>query len=105
MCSTADHLGKTPLYEAIKNGHGQVASLLVKAGAFLSVDNAGNCLCELVASKHTDFLKRLLENGVNPNSRNYDLRTPLHLAASEGLFSESLLLLESGASVFAIDRY
>ncbi|XP_073048455.1 potassium channel SKOR-like [Primulina eburnea] len=100
-----DNLGKTPLYEAIKNGHGQVASLLVKAGAFLSVDNAGNCLCEVVASKHTDFLKRLLGNGINPNSRNYDLRTPLHLAASEGLFSESLLLLESGASVFAIDRW
>ncbi|KZV46481.1 potassium channel SKOR-like [Dorcoceras hygrometricum] len=100
-----DHLGKTPLYEAIKNGHDQVASLLVKAGAFVSVGNAGNCLCEVVASKHTDFLRGLLENGVNPNSRNYDLRTPLHLAASEGLYSESLLLLESGASVFAIDRW
>ncbi|XP_073150825.1 potassium channel SKOR-like isoform X2 [Henckelia pumila] len=100
-----DHIGKTPLYEAIKNGHDQVASLLVKAGAFLSVDNTGNCLCEVVASQHTDLLRRLLENGVHPNSRNYDFRTPLHLAASEGLYSESLLLLEYGASVFAIDRW
>lgn len=82
-----------------------MASLLVNAGASLSIDNAGNCLCEAVASRDLDFLKRLLANGINPNSKNYDLRTPLHLAASEGLYPESILLLESGASVFATDRY
>ncbi|XP_022850369.1 potassium channel SKOR-like isoform X1 [Olea europaea var. sylvestris] len=100
-----DNFGKTPLYEAIKNSHDRVASLLVNAGASLSIDNAGNCLCEAVASRDLDFLKRLLANGINPNSKNYDLRTPLHLAASEGLYPESILLLESGASVFATDRW
>lgn len=100
-----DNFGKTPLYEAIKNSHDRVASLLVNAGATLSIDNAGNRLCEAVASRDLDFLKRLLANGINPNSKNYDLRTPLHIATSEGLYPESILLLESGASVFATDRW
>ncbi|KAL0380266.1 UNVERIFIED_CONTAM: Potassium channel SKOR [Sesamum angustifolium] len=94
-----DHFGRTPLFEAIKNGHDRAASLLVRAGASLSTDDAGNCLCKAVARKDLDFLKRLLANGINSNSKNYDLRTPLHLAASEGLYSESILLLEAGASV------
>ncbi|XP_011083318.1 potassium channel SKOR [Sesamum indicum] len=100
-----DHFGRTPLFEAIKNGHDHAASLLVRAGASLSFDDAGNCLCKAVASKDLDFLRRLLANGINPNSKNYDLRAPLHLAASEGLYSESILLLEAGASVFATDRW
>ncbi|KAL0290374.1 UNVERIFIED_CONTAM: Potassium channel SKOR [Sesamum calycinum] len=100
-----DHFGRTPLFKAIKNCHDRAASLLVRAGASLSIDDAGNCLCNAVAKKDLDFLKRLLANGINPNSKNYDLRTPLHLAASEGLYSESILLLEAGASVFATDRW
>ncbi|KAG8388135.1 hypothetical protein BUALT_Bualt02G0094400 [Buddleja alternifolia] len=100
-----DNFGNTPLHEAIKNGHDHVASLLLQAGASLTIDNAGNFLCETVAKKNLDFLKRLLTNGINPNSKNYDLRTPLHLAASEGLYEESVLLLETGASVFATDRW
>ncbi|KAL0429649.1 UNVERIFIED_CONTAM: Potassium channel SKOR [Sesamum radiatum] len=103
--SPRDHFGRTPLFEAIKNGHDRAASLLVRAGASLSIDDAGNCLCKAVARKDLDFLKRLLANGINPNSKNYDLRAPLHLAASEGLYSESILLLEAGASVFATDRW
>ncbi|KAK4488949.1 hypothetical protein RD792_004740 [Penstemon davidsonii] len=100
-----DNFGKSPLFEAIKNGHDSIASLLVKAGASLSIDNPGSCLCETVARKDLNFLKRLLANGINPNSKNYDLRTPLHLAASEGLYRESVILLDSGASVFATDRW
>ncbi|XP_051119024.1 potassium channel SKOR-like [Andrographis paniculata] len=100
-----DDFGKTPLFEAIKNGHDSVALLLVSAGASLSIDSAGNCLCEAVAKKDLEFLKRLLGNGINPNSKNYDLRTPLHLAASEGLYDECASLLEAGASVTARDRW
>ncbi|PIN02571.1 26S proteasome regulatory complex, subunit PSMD10 [Handroanthus impetiginosus] len=100
-----DDFGKTPLFEAIKNRHDRVASLLVHAGASLSIDNAGSYLCEAVARKDLNLLRRLLDNGINPNSKNYDLRTPLHLAASEGLYKECVLLLEVGASVFATDRW
>jgi ankyrin repeat protein len=46
-----------------------------------------------------------LASGINPNAKNYDLRTPLHLAASEGLYSMAELLLEAGSSVLSKDRY
>lgn len=93
------------MFEAIKNGHDHVVALLVKAGASLNIDSAGSCLCMAVARGDLDFLRRALANGINPNSKNYDLRTPLHLAASEGLYSMAYILIEAGASVYSKDRY
>lgn len=100
-----DNFGNTPLLEAIKNGHDHVASLLVKAGAFLMMDDTGDFLCKVVVNKDVDLLKRLLAYGINPNARNYDYRTPLHIAASEGSYVLARLLLESGASFLCKDRF
>lgn len=100
-----DKFGNTPLLEAIKNGHDNLAALLIKEGASLNIDDAGSYLCTSVAKGDSDFLKRLLSNGVDPNSRDYDHRTPLHVAASEGLYIMAKLLIEAGASVFSKDRY
>lgn len=99
-----DNFGNTPLVEAIKNGHDQIASLLYKEGASLMIDNPGSFLCTAVAKGDSDFLKRILSYGIDPNSRDYDHRTPLHVAASEGLYLMAQLLLEAGASVFSKDR-
>ncbi|XP_031259832.1 potassium channel SKOR-like isoform X2 [Pistacia vera] len=100
-----DKFGNTPLLEALKNGHDRVASLLVNEGASLSIDDAGCFLCKAVVRGDTDFLKRVLSNGIDPNSKDYDHRTPLHVAASEGLYLMAKLLLEAGASVFTRDRW
>lgn len=100
-----DNNGNTPLFEAIKNRHDVVVSMLVEAGAVLDINNAGNCLCMAVAKGDVEFLKRVLDNGINPNSKNYDLRTPLHIAAAEGSYSITKLILEAGGSVFSKDRY
>lgn len=100
-----DNYGNTPLFEAIKNGHDQVISMLVEAGAFLDMDNCGDCLCMAVAKGDLEFLTRVLDNGINPNSKNYDLRTPLHISAAEGLYSIAKLILEAGGSVLSKDRY
>ena len=104
-CICADNFGNTPLMEALKNGHDRVSSLLVKEGASLKIDNVGCFLCTAVSRGDSDFLKRILANGIDPNSKDYDHRTPLHIAASEGLYLMAKLLLEAGASVFAKDRY
>ncbi|KAF3552590.1 hypothetical protein DY000_02003544 [Brassica cretica] len=90
-----DKLGNTPLLEAIKNGNDRVAALLVKEGATLSIENAGTFLCTVVAKGDSDFLKRLLSNGIDPNSKDYDHRTPLHVAASEGLYLLAMQLVEA----------
>ncbi|KAL1566753.1 hypothetical protein AAHA92_02325 [Salvia divinorum] len=100
-----DNFGNTPLLEAIKNGHDRVASLLSKEGAILKIDNAGSYLCSVVARGDSDFLRRLLSNGMDPNSKDYDHRTPLHVAASQGLYLMGKLLVEAGASVLTKDRW
>ncbi|XP_016573166.2 potassium channel SKOR isoform X3 [Capsicum annuum] len=102
--NASDNFGNTPLFEAIKNGHDLVASLLVKEGAFLKIENAGSFLCTLVTKGDSDLLRRLLSNGVDPNSKDYDHRTPLHIAASQGLLTMARLLLGASASVFSEDR-
>ncbi|THG02035.1 hypothetical protein TEA_028615 [Camellia sinensis var. sinensis] len=101
----ANKFGNTPLLEALKNGHDRVASILVKEGAALKIDDAGSFLCTVVTNGDSDFLKRILSNGIDPNSKDYDHRTPLHVAASEGLYLTAKLLLEAGASVFLKDRW
>ncbi|KAL3735687.1 hypothetical protein ACJRO7_024766 [Eucalyptus globulus] len=103
--NTKDDFGNTALLEAIKNGNDRIASLLVKESASLRIDDAGSFLCTAVARGDSDFLKRILANGIDPNSKDYDHRTPLHVAASEGLYLMAKLLLEAGASVFLKDRW
>ncbi|XP_059307226.1 potassium channel SKOR-like isoform X2 [Lycium ferocissimum] len=100
-----DKFGNTPLLEAIKGGHDGVASLLVKGGALLNIDNAGSFLCMVIAKGDSDLLRRLLSNGVDPNTKDYDQRTPLHLASSQGQYPMAKLLLGAGASVFSKDRW
>ncbi|KAK8554502.1 hypothetical protein V6N13_093491 [Hibiscus sabdariffa] len=46
-----------------------------------------------------------LEKGVEPNGADYDRRTALHLASSEGWTEVVVLLLEKGADVNSLDRW
>ena len=46
-----------------------------------------------------------LEKGVVPNLADYDKRTALHLASSEGCKDIVLLLLDKGADVNSVDRW
>ncbi|KAL7094338.1 hypothetical protein ACP275_11G097300 [Erythranthe tilingii] len=100
-----DNFGITPLHEAIKSGHDRVAALLAKEGALLKINNAGTFLCTIVSRGDSDFLRRVLSNGLDPNSKDYDHRTPLHISVSQGLYLMAKLLLEAGASVFSKDRW
>uniref|UniRef100_A0A1J3GDJ5 Potassium channel n=1 Tax=Noccaea caerulescens TaxID=107243 RepID=A0A1J3GDJ5_NOCCA len=100
-----DKFGNTPLLEAVKAGQDRVISLLVKEGASFALEDSGNFLCTAIVKGDSDFLKRLLSSGMDPNSEDYDHRTPLHVAASEGLYLMAKMLVEAGASVIAKDRW
>ncbi|KAG2610439.1 hypothetical protein PVAP13_4KG196250 [Panicum virgatum] len=100
-----DQFGNTPLLEAVKQGHERVAALLFAKGAKLSLKNAGSHLCTAVAKGDSDFIRRALAFGADPNCGDYDHRTPLHIAAAEGLYLIAQMLVEAGASVFATDRW
>ncbi|KAL1308253.1 hypothetical protein HN51_050188 [Arachis hypogaea] len=103
--NVSDNFGNTPLLEAVKSGHDRVASLLVREGAAMKIEDGGSFLCTAVARGDSDYLKRLLSNGMDPNLKDYDYRSPLHVAAAEGLYFMAKLLLEAGASVFTKDRW
>lgn len=89
---------------ALKTGHERITSLLVKHGAALNLEDAGGYLCRVVTDGKIDLLKRLLRFGVDPNCKNYDQRTPLHVAAAEGLHLVASMLVDFGADVLAKDR-
>lgn len=50
-------------------------------------------------------LQQLLDEGASIDSCDYDKRTALHLAASEGYVPMVELLLKRGATVNAVDRW
>lgn len=82
-----------------------IAAVLVENGGIMNLDDAGSFLCEAVTNNNMKLLRGLLKYGVDPNSRNYDERTPLHVAASQGLHLAATILIEFGADVLTKDRY
>ncbi|KAL3653757.1 hypothetical protein CASFOL_003438 [Castilleja foliolosa] len=99
-----DNFGNTPLLEAIKSGHENIVSLLSDLGVRLEIRNVGSYLCTLVERGELELLRRVLRKGIDPDSVNYDARTPLHVAASQGLYSMAEMLIQEGADVLVPDR-
>lgn len=61
-------------------------------------------LCQLAASGDAVGARILLSGGADPNSRDYDGSTLLHIACMNGRLSVVLVLLEFGADVSLLDR-
>ncbi|RHY84478.1 hypothetical protein DYB31_007463 [Aphanomyces astaci] len=62
-------------------------------------------LCWAAGTGNVDMLRRLLTEGVDVNLADYDRRTPLHIAASDGNAEEVKLLIQAGANCHAKDRW
>ena len=102
-----DRWGGTPLSDAIKHDHGAVATAIRERGGVLGYteEQASSELCELARAGKVEALGQMASNGVQINAADYDKRTALHLAASEGNKPVVEFLLDSGAHVNAADRW
>ncbi|GBM70702.1 Ankyrin-1 [Araneus ventricosus] len=89
-----------PLRLAIKNGHYEVAEILLKSGADPNARYFLGAEINLISPLNTRFLELLLRHGANPNSRDRTGLTPLMKACRhpDGLES-SQILIKYGANV------
>ena len=100
-----DRYGGTPMVDAIRHKHDNCAAFLRSQGASLALDDAAERLCSAAAKNDVAALRRLVENHVNPNEADYDKRTALHLAASEGSMDALRFLISiKGINVNPEDR-
>lgn len=80
------------------------AALAVRMSLFKKEEETGTLL--YYASKgNVPILKHMLDNGTSVDVADYDGRTALHLAASEGHTAAVELLLEYGPRLNPCDRF
>ena len=101
-----DRFGGAPLDDAVRHGHKHLQRILCAYGAKLVGETYAFKVCEAAANGELDTIETLVENGVDMAVGDYDGRTALHLAASEGQVSvlHYLLELEPPLDVNAVDR-
>ena len=94
-----DSEGGTPLWYAKGKNHTDVVELLNKYGA--RSEMPVQALLDAVRDGRIEQVKTLIEKGANMNARDYQGRTPLHLAAAKGDTDIAELLVKGGADVNA----
>eukprot|EP00930_Biecheleria_cincta_P063955 TRINITY_DN4949_c0_g1_i1.p1 TRINITY_DN4949_c0_g1~~TRINITY_DN4949_c0_g1_i1.p1 ORF type:complete len:466 (+),score=102.21 TRINITY_DN4949_c0_g1_i1:77-1474(+) len=106
-----DRWSGSPLDDALRTGKANVFKYLKSKGAqsgkqtTVTTEDA-TALCDCASSGNTDRLKQLADKGLDINMADYDARTAIHLAASEGIMLVMTFLVEElGASCAVADRY
>ena len=82
-----------------------MVQLLLKCGAKLLLEDPSGEMCDYASKGDDDNLLLLLNNGIDPNAKDYDSRSALHLAAAEGKDKIVELLLQFKADVNIKDRW
>jgi hypothetical protein len=103
-----DRWGNEPLKYAMIEGHAEVIRALNEAGAKLSQENSVDLICKLcrsAAEGDVTTVKSLLNSNVSVNAVDYDHRSALHLAASNGKLEMVQCLLNMGASTATEDLW
>lgn len=106
--NSLDRSGYTPLECALAEEHGDVINYLRENGGIINEerrDYLTKSMLDSASSGNVAKLKQLLVAGANINDSDYDFRTPLHLAASEGQVEAVEFLLKNDADVNALDRF
>ena len=131
--NATDRWGATPITEALYQNHANIVDVLSKAGAFDSVTTLEakgrmsrspssidfsvlnsfmtdrkaivSSLLDAAAAGDKDEVARLLECGADVNDADYDHRSSLHLACSEGHLAAVAYLIEASATVDVVDRW
>ena len=87
----------TPLHYAALQGHADVVTALLEAGASVdAVDKQGDTPLHYAAGQgHADVARALLEAGASVRAANQQRKTPLHLAADRGHAEVSTALLNA----------
>jgi len=108
--SPEDRWGGTPLNDATRHGHSEVMTYLKSVGAVLGSMAQEDPATELCNAAHKADLRRLRflvhKKRYNVNHGDYDKRTAIHLAASEGLLEVvTCLVTELRADSSPVDRW
>ena len=103
-----DRHGNSPLNDAVRHRHDPVAAAIRLCApdvrVLLRYLSAGIQLCSASAAGNLAEVERLTINRVSPQTVDYDSRTALHLAASEGRDEVATFLITVKADVQAKDR-
>ncbi len=74
-------------------GHKLVCDLIRSHGGRLDMENAAKALAQAANEGDINRILLLIENGVPVDETDYDGRTALHLAATEGLLLSAYILI------------
>ena len=104
--NVTDLKGSTPLREARQGGHGKTANYLEDMGGIAEFQvNDATRMLGAAARGDIGIVHQYLSGGVDANEVDYDQRSALHLAASEGQMNVVKLLLAKGARPSLPDRW
>lgn len=101
-----DRFHNTPLDDAVAGRKADVIKHLKSEGAHLGrISDSALAFCREAGKGNITDMQMFLDAGVDLNGGDYDNRTPLHLASSEGQVQAVEWLVKQGARVNSIDRF
>ncbi|PNH07611.1 Ankyrin-3 [Tetrabaena socialis] len=99
-----DKEGSSPLHDACRRGHAEVAEVLLVAGASVAA-KTNNGTTPLHAAGDKRVVEVLLGAGASVAAKDFDGKHPLHVASEKGLKPVVELLLQSEAGAAARDKW